>query len=103
MAACRLTSLPEKFSAIVPNLRVLNLNYNFLETGAVVRGLAGLKRLRKMTIVGSRMSGTKALIRMLDAMGENIEMLDFRCVFLRVFLLCFSILFGNSKNSETGK
>lgn len=61
---------------------MLNLNYNFLETDAVARALAGLKRLRKLTIVGSRMAGTKNLIRMLDAMGGNIEMLDFRYAFL---------------------
>ncbi|KAH8114676.1 hypothetical protein DFH11DRAFT_1726686 [Phellopilus nigrolimitatus] len=78
LAACRLTSLSPNFSALVPNVRALNLNYNFLETDEIARGLAGLTRLRKLTIVGGRMTGTKALIKMLSAMGQNIEMLDFR-------------------------
>lgn len=78
LAACRLTSLPSNFSALMPNIRALNLNYNFLETDEIARGLAGLSRLRKLTIVGNRMTGTKALVKMLSAMGQNIEMLDFR-------------------------
>lgn len=78
LAACRLTSLPAEFSLLLPNVRALNLNYNFLESDEVARGLSGLKRLRKLTIVGNRMTGTKALMRMLNAMGQGIEMLDFR-------------------------
>ncbi|KAI5119366.1 hypothetical protein M0805_008521 [Coniferiporia weirii] len=78
LAACRLTTFPQNFSALMPNIRALNLNYNFLETDEIARGLAGLTRLRKLTIVGNRMTGTKALIKMLSAMGQNVEMLDFR-------------------------
>lgn len=79
LAACRLTDLPANFSALVPNLRVLNLNYNFLESAdEVAMSLMGLRRLRKLTLVGSRMTGTKPLIRMLGAMGENLELIDFR-------------------------
>lgn len=86
-----MTELPRNFSMLVPNLRVLNLNYNFLETDAVVRALTGLKRLRKVTVVGSRMAGTKALIRTLGAMGEHIEMLDFRSVLFSKFWPLFSV------------
>ncbi|THH11660.1 hypothetical protein EW145_g491 [Phellinidium pouzarii] len=78
LAACRLVSFPENFSVLMPNVRALNLNYNFLETDEIARGLAGLARLRKLTVVGNRMTGTKALIKMLSAMGQNVEMLDFR-------------------------
>ena len=78
LAACRLTTLPENCSALIPNVRVLNLNYNFLGTSDVSSALSGLTRLRKLTIVGNRMAGTKSLIQMLGGMGENIEMLDFR-------------------------
>ena len=60
----------------MPNLRVLNLNYNFLED---VRALEGLTRLKKLSIIGSRLKGTKALIRLLQRMPE-VEMLDFRSV-----------------------
>jgi hypothetical protein len=74
LAACRLTSLPSNFSSLVPNVRVLNLNYNFLEE---VGPLEGLNRMKKLSIIGSRVKGTKGLIRMVQRMGE-IEMVDFR-------------------------
>ncbi|KAL4249278.1 Cell Division and Infection-Related Protein [Abortiporus biennis] len=74
IAACRLTSLPLTLSQMVPNLRVLNLNYNFLDD---TRALEGLTRLRKLTIIGSRIKSTKQLVRVLKGMQE-IEMLDFR-------------------------
>lgn len=76
LAACRLTTLPQDFARMVPNLRVLNLNYNFLEE---TRPLEGLKRMRKLTIIGSRINATKHLIRVLRGM-QDIEMLDFRYV-----------------------
>ena len=74
LAACRLTSLPANFSSLVPNVRVLNLNYNFLED---VGPLDGLNRMKKLSIIGSRVKGTKGLIRIVQRMGE-IEMVDFR-------------------------
>jgi len=74
LAACRLTSLPANFSSLVPNVRVLNLNYNFLED---MGPLDGLNRMKKLSIIGSRVKGTKGLIRMVQRMGE-IEMVDFR-------------------------
>jgi len=77
VAACRLTALPEGLSRLLPNLRVLNLNYNFLED---IRPLRGLTRLQKLTIIGSRLKSTKPLIRLLEDMPDA-EMLDFRYVF----------------------
>ncbi|KDQ62247.1 hypothetical protein JAAARDRAFT_170487 [Jaapia argillacea MUCL 33604] len=74
LAACRLASLPPNLARLVPNLRVLNLNYNFLEE---VKGLEGLTRLKKLTMIGSRLKGTKPVIRVLQGMPE-VEMLDFR-------------------------
>ena len=82
LAACRLTSLPTELARLVPNLRVLNLNYNFLED---LRGLEGLTRLRKLTIIGSRIKATKQFVRMLKGM-RDVEILDFRYV---VNLACF--------------
>ncbi|KAH7925885.1 hypothetical protein BV22DRAFT_1088208 [Leucogyrophana mollusca] len=73
-AACRLTTLPCDLARLVPNLRVLNLNYNFLEEALP---LEGLTRLKKLTIIGSRLKGTKPLIRVLQRMPDA-EMLDFR-------------------------
>ncbi|KAH9480554.1 Septation initiation network scaffold protein cdc11 [Psilocybe cubensis] len=74
LAGCRLTALPEGMARLLPNLRVLNLNYNFLED---VRALEGLTRLKKLTIIGSRLKNSKPLIRLAQKMPEA-EMLDFR-------------------------
>jgi hypothetical protein len=59
----------------------LNLNYNFLED---TRSLAGLTRLKKLTMIGSRLKGTKPLIRLLQRMPD-VEMLDFRYVVVLLF------------------
>ncbi|KAI0754656.1 hypothetical protein C8Q80DRAFT_1216571 [Daedaleopsis nitida] len=74
LAACRLITLPPDFARMVPNVRVLNLNYNHLEDP---RPLEGLTRLRKLTIIHSRIKGAKQLVRMLRGM-RDIEMIDFR-------------------------
>jgi hypothetical protein len=55
---------------------VLNLNYNFLDD---VRPLDGLRRLKKLTIIGSRLKGTKGIITVLRACPD-VEMVDFRYV-----------------------
>ncbi|KAI0629876.1 hypothetical protein C8Q77DRAFT_1064510 [Trametes polyzona] len=74
LAACRLIKLPADFARMVPNVRVLNLNYNFLEDPSP---LEGLTRLRKLTIIGSRIKGAKQLVRVLRGM-RDMEMIDFR-------------------------
>ncbi|KAH6911432.1 hypothetical protein BKA70DRAFT_1099518 [Coprinopsis sp. MPI-PUGE-AT-0042] len=75
LAACRLTLLPKDgLAKLAPNLRVLNLNYNFLDD---VKPLEGLTRLQKLTIIGSRLKSTKPLIRLVQHMSD-VEMLDFR-------------------------
>ncbi|CAE7229762.1 unnamed protein product [Rhizoctonia solani] len=74
LAACRLSTLPPDLCRLVPNLRALNLNYNFLTDA---RPLSGLMRLRKLTVIGSRLKATKPLLRSLQTMKE-LEMLDFR-------------------------
>jgi len=76
IAACRLSKLPTNLSALVPNLRVLNLNYNFLDD---VKPLEGLRRLNKLTIIGSRLKGTKGIINVLRGCTD-VEMVDFRYV-----------------------
>ncbi|EIN12330.1 L domain-like protein [Punctularia strigosozonata HHB-11173 SS5] len=76
LAACRLTSLVGDMARLVPNLRVLNLNYNFLDDEGIAP-LRGLSRLKKLTVIGSRLKGTKALVRCVRGMPE-VEMLDFR-------------------------
>ncbi|KZT20011.1 hypothetical protein NEOLEDRAFT_1172770 [Neolentinus lepideus HHB14362 ss-1] len=74
LAGCRLATLPGNMAKLVPNLRVLNLNYNFLED---VRPLQGLTRLKKLTVIGSRLKGTKEVLRVVRGMGEA-EVVDFR-------------------------
>ncbi|EKM49632.1 uncharacterized protein PHACADRAFT_265191 [Phanerochaete carnosa HHB-10118-sp] len=74
LAACRLTRLPADLARLAPNVRNLNLNYNFLED---VRPLEGLVRLRRLTLIGSRVQHTKQLVRVLRGMLD-VEMLDFR-------------------------
>ncbi|TBU25484.1 hypothetical protein BD311DRAFT_669517 [Dichomitus squalens] len=74
LAACRLMKLPQDFARMVPNVRVLNLNYNFLEDAGPLEGLG---RLRKLTIIGSRIKGAKQLIRIVRGM-HDLEMIDFR-------------------------
>ncbi|GJE91807.1 hypothetical protein PsYK624_079580 [Phanerochaete sordida] len=74
LAACRLTHLPANLARLAPNLRNLNLNYNFLDD---VRPLEGLVRLRRLTLIGSRVQHTRQLVRVLRGMLD-IEMLDFR-------------------------
>ncbi|KAL0960884.1 hypothetical protein HGRIS_005895 [Hohenbuehelia grisea] len=89
LAACRLTVLPTDLALRVPNLRVLNLNYNFLSD---VRPLKGLSRLRKISIIGSRLKETRPLIRILQGMSE-VEVADFRCVWFNCVLVfgpCFA-------------
>ncbi|TDL23216.1 hypothetical protein BD410DRAFT_747256 [Rickenella mellea] len=77
LAGCRLTTLPAELAQLIPNVRVLNLNYNFLATGDVERALSGLARVRRLSIVGGRLAGTRGLLRMLRGMPEA-EMVDFR-------------------------
>jgi len=78
LAACRLTSLPASFAASVPNLRVLNLNYNFLTGEEVARAVSGLARLKKLTAVGGRVKAWKSVIaKCMRILGE-LEAVDFR-------------------------
>lgn len=74
LAGCRLRALPPRLAALVPNVRTLNLNYNFIDD---VRPLAGLTRLRRLTLVGSRVPAAKQFVRVLRGMLD-VEMLDFR-------------------------
>ncbi|WVQ97321.1 hypothetical protein IAU59_004432 [Kwoniella sp. CBS 9459] len=53
-AACRLSAWPagSAFATNMPNLKVLNVNYNHLPN---LDGVRGLKGLRKLTLVGGRL------------------------------------------------
>jgi hypothetical protein len=74
MADCGLKAIPQEVGRVIPNIRVLNLNYNFIgELG----GLEGLVRLRKLSMIGSRLRGTRGVVGAVRGMKE-LEMVDFR-------------------------
>ncbi|BEJ01381.1 hypothetical protein CcaverHIS631_0600630 [Cutaneotrichosporon cavernicola] len=72
--ACQLSDWPENLVAHAPNLRVLNVNYNFIET---LDGLAGLTRLTKLMAVGCRLGARGNAVRGLQGL-EGLEELDLR-------------------------
>ncbi|KAF8305207.1 L domain-like protein [Clavulina sp. PMI_390] len=74
VAGCRVSNLPPNLSSLIPNIRVLNLNYNFIADASPIQGLTRLKRL---TLVGSRLKGTKTFLKVLRNMPD-IEMIDVR-------------------------
>jgi Leucine-rich repeat (LRR) protein len=74
LAMCQLTSLPANLASVVPNVRVLNLNFNFLED---LSPLVGLTRLTKLTILGARLSKCRPVVTVLGTMPE-LESVDLR-------------------------
>lgn len=75
LAMCQISSLPADLGSSIPNVRTLNLNYNFV---ADLRPLAGLARLQKLTVLGSRLrSCGRALVEVLQTLPE-LELLDVR-------------------------
>lgn len=74
LALCRLESLPLDLASLIPNVRSLNLNYNFLEG---LEGLEGLQRVRKVEMVGNRLEGCRGMREALEGWKE-IEIVDFR-------------------------
>ncbi|MBW0462828.1 hypothetical protein O181_002543 [Austropuccinia psidii MF-1] len=75
LAMCQCQSLPADLSSLIPNVRTLNLNYNFLKD---LRPLANLKRLQKLTVVGSRVKTVdRNLLNVLESLPE-LELLDLR-------------------------
>lgn len=57
------------------------MNYNFLSADDLIRALSGgggLRRLRKLTAVGGRVKGWKAVVGKLVKGMEELEVLDFR-------------------------
>ncbi|CDZ96542.1 Protein phosphatase 1, regulatory subunit, and related proteins [Phaffia rhodozyma] len=74
MASCMLSALPDGFSSFVPNIRNLNLNYNFLSDLVPLRGL---QSLTKLSVVKSRLDATKPVVRVVRTL-PNLQMLDIR-------------------------
>ncbi|GAA5985359.1 hypothetical protein JCM11641_006376 [Rhodosporidiobolus odoratus] len=82
LAMCQLTSLPTNLAAVIPNVRVLNVDYNFLDDLAP---LAGLTRLTKLSAVGARLSKARPVANVLKSLVE-LETVDFR---MNPFTLAF--------------
>ncbi|KAF9027486.1 L domain-like protein [Hymenopellis radicata] len=72
-AHCGLTTLPA-LGDVAPNLRTVNLNWNFLEG---LGGLKGCGRVRKMSAVGNRVGSVRRLVKDIKAMSE-LEVVDVR-------------------------
>ena len=67
---------PENFAARLPNLRILNVNYNFLED---LSGLEGIQGLRKLMMIGCRLGEERSssVMRSIRAIG-TLEEIDLR-------------------------
>jgi Leucine-rich repeat (LRR) protein len=76
LAMCQITSLPPNLASLIPNVHVLNLNFNFLED---LSPLVGLTRLKKLTVLGARISQYRSLAGVLGSMDE-LESVDLRFV-----------------------
>ncbi|GAA5883281.1 hypothetical protein JCM3774_001748 [Rhodotorula dairenensis] len=74
LAMCQLSSLPDNLAAVIPNVRVLNLNHNFLSD---LTPLSGLTRCTRLSLVGARISKARHLASVLSAMPE-LEVVDLR-------------------------
>lgn len=74
LADCKLTRVPKALGETAPNVRVLNLNHNFLEG---LEGVEGMRRLRKLSVIGSRIRTSKELVRAVRGLDE-LEVAEFR-------------------------
>lgn len=76
LAACKLSSWPDDFARRLPNLRHLNLNYNFIED---LSGLRGMQGLRKLSVIGGRLGSTSTREVVADLRGlGTLESVDLR-------------------------
>ena len=76
LAMCSLTALPSSFASLVPNVRTLNLNFNFLDS---IEPIAGMERLSKLSIVGARLGKCRGVVEVLRTLPE-LESVDLRFV-----------------------
>lgn len=83
---------PEDFALRLPNLRILNMNYNFLED---LSGLEGLQGLRKLMMIGCRLGEERSssVMRSVRQIG-TLEEIDLRYVFLSPALVRNSFRLG---------
>ncbi|BGP26239.1 leucine-rich repeat protein [Rhodotorula toruloides] len=82
LAMCQLTSLPADLASVIPNVRVLNLDYNFLHDLAPLQGLT---RMTKLSVVGARLAKARPVATVLASLLE-LESVDLR---MNPFTLAF--------------
>lgn len=72
--SCNLASWPANLALNAPNLRVLNVNFNFITS---LDGLRGLTRLRKLSAIGNRLGEEGNAARGLQGLS-SLEEVDLR-------------------------
>lgn len=75
MASTGLKSLSLDFGRKMPNLRILNLNYNALRD---LRSLLGIVRLQKVYLAENRISRLRQTSMILRGLGPGLEEVDLR-------------------------
>ncbi|CAJ2510788.1 Uu.00g064130.m01.CDS01 [Anthostomella pinea] len=74
LANCGLQSLPPHLGQLMPNLRVVNLNFNAIEN---LSGLRYIPRLKKLLVAGNRLADAGEVANVL-AEFPHLSRLDFR-------------------------
>ncbi|KAM6476433.1 hypothetical protein HDV62DRAFT_384257 [Trichoderma sp. SZMC 28011] len=74
LASCGLEELPDECGQMMPNLRILNLNFNALKDLSALRFIP---RLKKLLVAGNRLSDTMAVTELLTDFPHLTE-LDLR-------------------------
>lgn len=75
LASTGLKTLLPDFGHKLPNLRILNLNYNALRD---LRPLQGIFKLQKLFVAGNRISRLRQTAAVLEGLGEEIDEVDLR-------------------------
>lgn len=75
LASTGLISLPTDFGYKLPNLQILNLNYNALRD---LRPLLGIASLRNLFAAGNRISRLRQTATVLEHLGEDLVEVDVR-------------------------
>lgn len=79
LASCGISDLPFEFGPHLPNLRVLNLNFNAIKD---LNPLIGIVRLNKLLVVGNRIQRLRKSVRVLEMIGgrngSSLTKVDFR-------------------------
>ena len=74
LSACQLMQLPEDLAEVAPNLRSLNLDHNLIST---LPSLAGMQRLKRLSLVGCRIKKSKSVITAVRGLSE-LQVVDCR-------------------------